>query len=134
MRSVLSVLVLAVVVGCSNVVSPTLINGKWARDFAGIPGNSFEMNLGANGSAISGTGTWSGEACCAGTVTVAGTIESNGTVHLDIAETVTTGGPSSGFTFASHFDGRIVFSRLHGTLRVRDPANLNGEEVTYFHE
>lgn len=133
MRPVLSVLLLAVVVGCSNVVSPTLINGKWARDFAGIPGNAFEMTLTASGSNVSGTGTWSGEACCAGTLTVTGTINSNGAIQLDFIETIISP-PPGGATFPSHFDGRIVFNQLKGTLLVRDPANLNGEAVTYFRE
>jgi hypothetical protein len=132
MRAVLSVLLSAIVVGCSNAVSPTLINGTWARDFGGIPGNSFEMNLAASGSNVSGAGTWSGEACCSGTLTVTGTIESNGAVHLDFTQTITA--PASGATILSHFDGTIVFSQMRGKLLQHDPPNLNGVDVSYFRE
>ena len=128
MRSVLLVLLSAVAVGCSNSVAPSSIDGKWVAPFT-VPGNGFEMDLTANGSTVSGTGTWSGEACCSGTVSVAGTI-SNGRVHLDITETILS--PGSGGTILSHFDGKIILNQvLRGTLQLRDPANLNGQEVSY---
>jgi hypothetical protein len=126
MRSMLSVFCLVVVVGCSNTLGPGSINGRWAQD-GEVAGNSFEMDLVANGSTVSGTGTWSGEACCSGTLVVAGTFD-KGAVHLDITETIDT--PSSGATIPSHFDGNLILNALVGTLTVRDPANLNNK-VSY---
>lgn len=128
MRSVLLVLLSAVAVGCSSSVAPTSIDGKWVEPFT-VAGNGFEMDLVANGSTVSGTGTWSGEACCAGTVSVAGTINGSA-VHLDITETIVS--PGGGGTIFSHFDGKIILNQiLRGTLQLRDPANLNGQPISY---
>ena len=90
------------------------------------------MDLVANGSTVSGTGTWTGEACCSGTVVVTGTIDNAG-VHLDITQTVQF--PAAGSNLFSHFDGTIVLNRvLQGKLLVRDPANLDGQQVSYNRE
>jgi hypothetical protein len=126
MRSALSVLCMVVASGCSSTLAPGSVDGRWAQD-GEPPGSSFEMDLVANGSAISGTGTWSGEACCSGTLAVSGTFD-NGAVHLDITEAIES--PTPGATIPSHFDGKLVLSALVGTLIVRDPANLNNE-VSY---
>jgi hypothetical protein len=126
MRSALSVLCLVIAVGCSSAVGPGTIDGRWSQD-GEPPGNSFEMDLVANGSTISGSGTWSGEACCSGTLAVNGTFN-KGAVHLDIIQTVASA--TGGATVTSRFDGKLVLGRLVGTLTVRDPANLNNE-VSY---
>jgi hypothetical protein len=125
MRTVLSVLLLGVVMGCSNPIAPSSINGKWSGA-PSVPGNGFEMDLVANGSAISGTGTWSGEACCSGTVAVTGTFD-NGAVHLDITRTVTS--PPNGTTFFEQFDGNLFLGELIGRMTVPDPANLDNKVV-----
>lgn len=125
MRVALSVLCL-VVLGCSSTLGPESIDGRWAQD--GEPaGSSFEMDLVASGSSISGTGTWSAEACCSGTLAVSGTFD-NGSVHLDISETEES--PTAGATIPARFDGKVLLGALVGTLVVRDPANLNNE-VSY---
>ena len=119
MRSVLSVLLLVLVgSGCSGVVDAPLIAGRWDQEFMG-PGSSFEMILTTNGSKISGTGDWYGEACCTGSVSVTGTI--NGVaVHLDITQ---TGIPVGGGL--SHFDGVLASPfLLNGTL-VREGSNTS---------
>ena len=129
MRSVLSVLSLAVVTGCSNSVAPGSIDGRWAEPFT-VPGNSFQMDLAANGSTVSGTGTWSGEACCGGTLAVSGTIDGD-KVHLDISIFQSSGG-LIGATNYSHFDGKLILNRvLQGTVKSRDPANSNGQPISY---
>jgi hypothetical protein len=125
MRPALSVLCL-VVLGCSSSLGPGSIDGRWTQD-GEPPGSSFEMDLVANGSSISGTGTWSSEACCSGTLAVSGTFD-NGSVHLDITETEEL--PTAGAPIPSRFDGKLVLSTLVGTLIVRDPANLNNQ-VSY---
>lgn len=130
MRSVLSVLLLVVAASCSNIFGPSGIDGRWTQP-ATVPGNSFEMDLVTHGSTVSGTGTWSAEACCDGTVGVTGTIN-NGAVHLDIAQTVQVGAGNIGSTSISHFDGRLILHFLRGTIKpLRDPANEFGQEVTY---
>jgi hypothetical protein len=89
------------------------------------------MDLVASGSTVSGTGTWTGEACCSGSVVVTGTIDNAG-VHLDITQTRF---PVTGSNLFSHFDGTIVLNRvLRGKLLVRDPANLDGQQVSYNRE
>ena len=89
------------------------------------------MDLVASGSTVSGTGTWTGEACCSGSVVVTGTIDNAG-VHLDITQTRF---PVTGANLFSHFDGTIVLNRvLQGKLVVRDPANLDGQQVSYNRE
>jgi hypothetical protein len=121
MRPVLSVLLFAVALGCSNPIEPSSINGRWGGP-PSVPGNSFEMDLVASGSAISGTGTWSGEACCAGTLAVTGTFD-NGAVHLEITETVSS--PPTAIGSVLTFDGRLLLNTLVGRLTMRDPANLD---------
>ena len=133
MRSVLSVLLLAGAAGCSNLLGPGGIDGKWTQPFT-VPGNSFEMDLVTHGSTVSGTGTWSAEACCGGPVGVTGTIN-DGAVHLDIAQTVQFGGGGIGSTSISHFDGRLILHFLRGTIKpVRDPPNETGQDITYVRE
>ena len=117
MRSVKSVLLLAVVVGaCSNTLSPGFIEGKWAQEFS-IPGSSFEMQLTANGGTISGSGDWCAEAGPCGTVAVMGTVNGSA-VHLDQTFTPTMPPGISGPSL-QHFDGRFTSVRLlEGTLSV----------------
>jgi hypothetical protein len=83
MRKTMSVLsalvVIAAVSGCSNSTAPIGISGTWLNVRA--PGNSLQMTLTLNGSALSGPGTWCGEALGCGKTTVAGTM-TGGQVHL----------------------------------------------------
>jgi len=117
MRSVKSVLLLALVVGaCSNTLSPGFIEGKWAQEFS-IPGSSFEMQLTTNGGTIAGSGDWCAEAGPCGTVAVMGTINGSA-IHLDQTFTPTMPPRISGPSL-QHFDGRFTSLRLlEGTLSV----------------
>jgi len=58
--------------GCSDLTSPSRLDGAW-REEATFPGNGLDFTLATNADSITGTGSWSGEACCGGPVTVAGT-------------------------------------------------------------
>jgi hypothetical protein len=116
MRSVKLVWLLAVVaIGCSSseALGPGSINGRWAEDFS-IPGSSMGMNLMVNGSMISGSGEWCGEAGPCGAVGVVGTI--NGTaVQLDLSFTQTI--PQPGPARIQHFDGRLTSrNALRGSI------------------
>jgi hypothetical protein len=126
MRSVKSVLLLALVVGaCSSdtTFGPESISGAWAEDFS-IPGSFFAMTLGASGSTISGDGNWCGEAGPCGITTITGTI--NGlVVHLDFV--VTPQFPQVGAARIEHFDGQLTSSHtLHGSISSEPSGNLPG--------
>jgi hypothetical protein len=101
-------------VACSDTLGPTAstLNGTWIR-LDEVPGSSERWNLVVHGTSLGGAGTWTGEACCAGTLTLTGTI-SRDSIHVDIARVV-NGGPSSA-NGHEHFDG-ILVSRglLQGT-------------------
>ena len=69
--SVLPVLLL--LVGCGNGLGPANdLSGTWAATYP-FPGSSLVLNLRQEGAGITGTGTYVGEACCAGTLQVVGT-------------------------------------------------------------
>ena len=105
MRSVKSVLLLALVVaGCSDPVGSTNIVGKWDQDFS-IPGNFFEMDLTLSGSIVSGAGNWCGEAGPCGTVVVTGTITEDA-VELDL--TYSPQVPIAGPMTTQHFSGQLT--------------------------
>jgi hypothetical protein len=126
MRSVKSVLLLALVVGgcSSDAVSPVLIAGKWTQDFT-IPGNFLEMTLTPAGSMISGTGDWCGEAGPCGILAVTGTTTGL-EVHIDLVFTATS--PNGTFpSFEDHFDGRLISpSSLQGTITAVVPGQPPG--------
>ncbi len=134
MRSVKSVLLLAIVVGaCSDTSGPGFIAGKWAQDFS-FPGSYFEMNLTNNAGMISGTGDWCAEAGPCGTVAVTGTT-SGGAVQLDLAITATL--PSGILYSIQHFDGHLTtFASLRGLLTVESPnqAAVAVGQVSYHRE
>jgi hypothetical protein len=81
LMSVTSVLLLAVAAnGCSDSISPQLIVGLWELD--GSPaGNSLQIQLALNGSAISGQGSWCGEALACGSTSTTGVVTGN-KIHL----------------------------------------------------
>jgi hypothetical protein len=126
MRFVVSVLLLALVSsGCSDTVAPISLNGKWGQDVG--PESIWEVNLSTNGSSIVGTGTWYGEACCGGDITVSGSVR-NGAVHLDLSS---TNSRMPGATLTSHFDGRLITSKLLEGTATYDPPNQGSAQVTY---
>lgn len=65
------------------------ITGTWEQTFT-VPGNSLMVTLATSGNAISGTGTWSGEACCGGIVTIMGTV-TGAAVSLRVTSVTTIG-------------------------------------------
>jgi hypothetical protein len=125
MRSVKSVLLLALIVsGCSDAVGPGIIAGKWVQDFT-IPGNIVEMNLTSAGSIISGSGDWCAEAGPCGTLTVAGTT-TGVEVQLDLFFTPTVP-PGIFQSFEDHFDGRLTSpGSLQGSITAVIPGQPPG--------
>ena len=105
-------------IGCADSTAPTrLVTGTWTHDYQ-FPGMGFQMTLSAQGNIVSGTGTWSGEACCDGTVSVTGSF-TDGLLKLDITQTPRGSGIPP---FQSHFEGHaergatLWGATLSGTL------------------
>jgi hypothetical protein len=120
MRSVKLVWLLAVLaIGCSDPIGPGNIVGKWDQDFS-IPGSFLEMDLTLNGSVISGSGNWCGEAGPCGTLTVAGTVNGDA-VQLDLTYTLQL--PVPGPMSTQHFAGRLTTpNALRGSVGVGTPV------------
>jgi hypothetical protein len=120
MRSVKLVWLLALfAIGCSDPVGPRNIVGKWDQDFS-IPGSFLEMDLTLNGSMISGSGNWCGEAGPCGILTVAGTVDGDA-VQLDLTYTLQL--PIPGPMSTQHFSGRLTSrNSLKGLLGFGTPG------------
>jgi hypothetical protein len=81
LMSIASVLVLGVAAnGCSDSIGPESIVGLWAQDNM-VPGSGLEISLALDGSAISGPGTWCGEALGCGSTSTTGVAIGN-KIHL----------------------------------------------------
>lgn len=91
--------------GCSELTSPTQLDGTWREDMT-IPGNFVQFTLTTSGDAVSGTGQWVGEACCGGPVTVTGDA-TGGDVRLSLSF-VANGNVVPPFT--ATFAGRLIDS------------------------
>ena len=113
-----------VVVACSgDLVAPTAktLQGSWATTDE-VPGSGELWDLSVQGSSISGTGSWSGEACCAGTISLAGTITGD-SIHLDLTFVVTSSA-SPRAPFHQHFDGALISRTvLQGTVHNDDGSS-----------
>jgi len=97
--------------GCGSDLSTGVIvkdlNGSWT-ELDQVPGSSEHWTLSTKDTVVTGTGTWSGEACCAGTVTVAGYVRGD-SVHLlviHVTDPKLSGGPRD--PFASQFNGTLT--------------------------
>jgi hypothetical protein len=113
--SVMSALLLGVAAnGCSDPTSPQLIAGLWEED--GSPaGNSLQIQLTLNGSAISGEGSWCGEALACGSTSTTGEVTGD-KIHL-----VTTFDDGRVETF----DGNLTSSNsLAGSGRDTTPGGM----------
>lgn len=121
---ILAIATSSMLICCSEPTSATTaasVSGTWAMPES-IPGNSFEMTLAANGSSLSGTGKFAGEAGPAGTLTVTGSV-SNDVVNLDFV--LQTSFPDHAVTSTEHFTGRLISLELRGTMQsgVASPSN-----------
>ena len=56
--------------------------GTWAAPFS-IAGSGEQWTLSLSGTEVTGSGTWSGEACCSGTVSITGAVRGD-SLHLDV--------------------------------------------------
>jgi hypothetical protein len=107
--------------GCSDSTSPGLLDGTWRQDIT-IAGNSVEFTLTTSGDAVSGTGQWTGEACCGGPVNVTGDV-TGGDVNLSLSF-VANGNVVPPFT--ARFAGRLIDSNtLSGVV-----VGANGDSAS----
>jgi hypothetical protein len=113
-------------IGCGTdtiIPSTATLNGTWIRPNE-VPGSHESWTLAVTGKTIAGTGDWSGEACCGGTIAITGTIANDG-VHLDLTVVTTVGNPRP--AFHEHFDGTLTSeSVLEGLLT---PDGVTAAEV-----
>jgi hypothetical protein len=114
-----------VAAGCSNPLAPRAVAGTWAEDIS-IPGSFRHLVIGANGSALMGTGNFCGEAGPCGTFTISGSVVDN-EVRLDFAYPDGVSG---------HFVGHMEFDKLSGleTTGAKfslPPAGTTAYPVTY---
>lgn len=115
--AILSVASLAIACG-SDLLAPTAdrLQGTWAATDE-VPGSGEAWNLTVQGSAISGTGSWSGEACCSGTISLVGTIVGD-SIHIDLTFVKTNPPPTSQHS-QEHFDGVLESATvLRGNISV----------------
>ena len=118
--TLLPIICVALACGGSDLLPPTpeTLQGRWSA-LDEVPGSGESWDLTVQGAAISGTGTWSGEACCAGTLSLAGTIAGD-SIHLDLT-VATTSSASPRPPFHKHFDGALTARNvLRGTVRYDD--------------
>ena len=113
---VLAVIASSILLGCSDPTSADIASsaaGSWSIQ-EHVPGNFFGMTLVANGTALSGTGTFVGEAGPGGSSIVVGAV-TNGDVNLDF--TLLTERTDGTDTSTAHFSGRLMLGQLRGTLQ-----------------
>jgi hypothetical protein len=99
--------------GCGDTpFQPTAatLDGAWNR-LDEVPGSSEHWTLAVQGNSISGAGTWSGEACCSGTLTLVGSIV-NDSVHIDVTLTTALGASPNQPDRHEHFEGALVTTKL----------------------
>jgi hypothetical protein len=95
---------------CADSLAPSAatLDGSWGVQ-GEVPGSSERWDLTVHGNTISGTGSWTGEACCAGTLTVSGSIARD-SVHVQVTF---TGAPVAS---TYYFDGALASrTQLVGT-------------------
>ena len=111
-RYAVSIIGALVGLACSDSTAvPALIDGTWTH--SDVPGSMVTLVLSAHETTVTGSGLWSGEACCAGTITVTGSI-ADGAVSLDLVYVTTSGSQRPPST--DHFVGRVSDTRLSGTM------------------
>lgn len=109
--------------GCSDPISPQSIVGTWEED-SSPAGNSLVIVLGLNGSAISGQGSWCGEALGCGLTNTTGAVTGN-KIHLVTA--FDNGRIET-------FDGTLTSSSsLAGSARDTSSPQIELPHAQYFH-
>jgi hypothetical protein len=124
LMSIASVLLLGVAAsGCSDSIGPESIVGLWAQDNM-VPGSGLEISLTLDGSAVSGPGTWCGEALGCGSTSTTGAATGN-KIHL-----ITTFDDGR----VEMFDGTLTSSNtLVGSMRTTSSVQIELPHPQSFH-
>lgn len=112
----------ATVTDPTDALADTQIGASWVQRDA-VAGTKFSFRLTAEGTKLSGSGTYTVEGGRSGTVTVAGTVSDQG-VHLDI--TYDTGEVAQ---FAGH---QVSASELNGGLHLGPAESLTPAGIVTF--
>ena len=80
--------------------------GTW-NALGEVPGSGEQWKLSVAGSAVTGTGTWTGEACCGGNATISGTAVGD-SLHLDIAYSRLVPVRDTGVYSSGHLDAVLT--------------------------
>lgn len=131
-RFMLAMLVPCLVAGCSGGAlvdpGPFPVDGQWAVTGT-VPGSGFGFTLTSSGSAITGSGTFRGEAGPAGTMTITGTVNGSN-VQLDFLEHVTV--PQDLGITEEHFVGTVGRTEMTGTIKRGPPTDPSPPVQTVF--
>jgi hypothetical protein len=123
-RRVAASVALLVTLACGKGTGPGAgLDGTWMHQ--GVPGSAESITLRSRGSVVSGSGHWTGEACCEGTVAATGARQ-GAQVTLDVTYT-----PDEQFSLPVHraqFVGRLDGDRLTGTM------SAGGTSAPYVYE
>ena len=108
---------------CADPAGPAAaLDGRWSHF---DPAMRYTMTLATDANTVSGSGEWSGEACCTGSIAVRGAFD-GGIVAFDLDFIATAGGLRPPPPFSQHFEGRLVRGdSLSGTL------TANGQSVPF---
>ncbi len=128
---VLAIAASSMLLGCSDPTSADIASsaaGAWSIREQ-VPGNYFGMTLVANGTALSGMGSFEGDAGPGGRSIVDGGV-TNGIIHLDF--TLYREYPDGADTVTSHFTGQLFLRQLVGTMWVGTQSQDNPPGHTLF--
>jgi hypothetical protein len=116
---------LAAVAACGNDIftaPPSALAGTWFAPNE-VPGSSQVWTLTVTGSSVTGTGTWSAEACCGGTITMTGIVV-NRVIHMDVI--VSTTMPTQRPAVHQRFDGSLTSADvLQGAVTFDDASTAS---------
>lgn len=125
LMSVASVFLLAVVAnGCSDSISPESIVGVWQMDNSPA-GNSLEIFLTLNGSAVTGHGSWCGEALGCGSTSTTGTAMGNRFHLVTTEDNGVTQTFDGSLTSTNSLAGSVVESSAGGQIQLPHPQSFH---------
>jgi hypothetical protein len=112
MKAILLLALALAAASCSDLVVPSArtLDGGWDRVEI-IPGSREHWDVTVTGTSISGSGDWTGEACCSGTLSIAGRI-SGDSVHIAVTHVTTGGAVTQTPPWLYYFDGVMESSDL----------------------
>jgi hypothetical protein len=125
LMSVTSVFMLAVAAnGCSDSIGPESIDGLWEVDNSPA-GNSLQISLVLNGSAVSGQGSWCGEALGCGSTSTTGTAMGNRFHLVTTEDNGVTQTFDGSLTSTNSLSGSVRESSTGGQIQLPHPQSFH---------